>query len=466
MLLRSLFLLFFSSQVFSVGVCIDSPLLIETIRYVDIKDSQGNGALEPLESIETFNSVDKCNNVEILAFVNHSNSAVSLLVKDKKNIIYRYTKDGTTSDELISPFSGSSFDMASFSYNKIYVYDSVDQILYFWDGQSDTWVDASTVYFLPSGFYSSLFTVGYSTYISIDAGDTQGIWKIAEVAEKISDTPVSQGRVLLTHNGLAQAISEGDGRIILNYLDGDVSARIFDLNGYFVNFQSFKFESGTLFYFVGESDFKLYWDGINNFTDGYVQKPENFTLFKGCFGVSNGAVCSFISEEGKTQFYRIDGKKMVLDSEIDSVELTNSSHPITAYFMAGKYRYITAVNIQSKEHFLYRYSVLGGLEVVSKIGAQSEISYSSILTKSLLSEFLWIIKDDSRTGLYGVKLSGNVELENIIEVEEEIGEPLEGREETSNEGDEPIPRAELSGVISVYYLFLIMLLLIIGRRKA
>jgi hypothetical protein len=51
-------------------------------------------------------------------------------------------------------------------------------------------------------------------------------------------------------------------------------------------------------------------------------------------------------------------------------------------------------------------------------------------------------------------------------VEETTNDNLEEREDSSSEEEEPRPRAELSGAISMYYLFAMMLVLLIGRRKA
>jgi len=467
MLLRSIFLLLFSSQVFSENICldIDSLLSIETIKYVDVMDSQGNGALEPLEIIKTLNSEDPCNNVEILAFTVSQNSTFSLLVKNGDEVLYKYIDQNGAHTDLIPALHGDGFNVGVFAFDGIYVYNSDDEILYSWDRESNSWIDASMVYQLPSGAYSSVFSIGYSAYISIDDGETKGIWEIDEVAEKISDTPMSQGRIVSTHNGLAQAISETDGRIVLNYLESTVSSRFFDLNGSTAKVSSFKFDTGTLFYFIGAEDIKLYWDGINNFTDGYVTAPENMIGFKGCFRGPSGGACSFISKDKQAHFYRLDGKQMILDAQMDSEKFLNPSHYITSYYPAGEYRYITAISIDEKEHFLYRYSVSDGLEVVFKKEAISEQAYSSILNGSVASEFLWVIKDENRTGLYQVALSGNVEPQEIIEVEEEVEDVLEEREETANDNDEPRPRAELSGAISMYYLFAIMLLLIV-RRKA
>lgn len=468
MLLRTLLLLLFSSPAFSASICIsiDLTLEIETIRYVGIEESQGNGALEPLESIETLNSVDRCNMDEVLTFTAHTNGEISMLLKDQDGIRYVYNEDGEYLDTVIPPLSGSDFTAASFAYNKIYAYDREDQVLYLWDASSNAWIDASTVYQLPQGEYSNLFTVGLSTYISINSGENQGIWKIAEIAEKISGVSMNQGHVLVTHNGLAQAINDYNGRTLIYYLETALSPRIFDLNGYSATVQAFQSESGTLFYFIGPQDFKLYWDGINNFTDGYISRPEKITLFKGCFGIKGGAVCGFISDEGKAQFYRIEGKQMVLDSEIDSLEFKNIRNFITGYFISGEYRYITVINSVDKEHLLYRYSTSDGLEVVSRITVEAESSYSSILNSPIASEFLWFIRDEERKGIYRVKLSTFKEPEDIIDVDEEIDEPLEEREETAGDEEEPRPRAELSGAISMYYLFAMMLVLLVGRRKA
>lgn len=468
MLLRALLLMLFSSSVWSAGVqiCIDPIVTIDSIVYVDDVDSASEPDPDQTETIKTIVEINPCDNETVLTYGVFLGGSSLFIIKNNSGLVYRSIVDGVVQNGWLLPEDDANFNVAILARQKTYIYSQTKRLLYYWDSQLASWVDATAEYALPIGEYTGLRTDGYNLYFSVEEGADKGFWKLSNEVIQLSEIPASEARVAQGNNGLVQIVKSeiGSAYNIIN-IENKGNTKKLDLKFDVTGARSYKTSTGTLFNIYGQSTTYLYWDGLNNITDKSVVAPAGVLGMKGCFTSNGDIFCSFVSADNMLQFYKLDNGVFDLETEFESQLLSSPYSYISSYNVAGKRRFISVVDVQTWSHTIYKYSPENGLQQLMDIDGLGEASFSYVTMNPDQDKMHWVAYNQEKTAynVYEISLVGETGFEKGIEEEEE---EFEEREETGDDEFVPPPRAEISGAFSMYYLFaLSLLLLTLPRRR-
>ena len=460
MLLRTLFLLLFSSPVFSAGISICVDRVFE-ITQVHINSNSKVSAIEPMELY------DECDHDGVIAFQEKNDLAIDYVIKSGENLIKAKREIGKASEVTVLPPISESYNQVNLLGDDVYAYSASQSSLFKWDSELDSWVDVSTIMSLPQGVYSSILPYGSNLLISIDSGVHKGIWKVGETVVNLSTIPLSQRLIWGSNDGLVQLINNNSGNYKIDYLESSISSKSIPLNGEITYYKSNVKMDGTLYSFIGDTRGpRLYWDGLNNAQDGFLTIPERARFFRGCFNSTGNIYCAFSSASELVLYTVIDGQ-FELDAVISDTESSIMNKAIGSIYSVGKSRFIATFD--GSKFSLYEYNE-SGLQFHTATVYENPSDFAGLFYSRDPSVFYWREYKSGMISLTKYTLSGSMsyqslaQLENKDEVIEETGE-FEEREETADENEEPRPRAEISGAISPYHLLALMLLLIVGRRK-
>ena len=461
MLLRSLFLLLLSSQVFSAGVTICSDPIVDISPLPLLENSKVN-------MIESLDLYDKCDHDGVIAFQERNDLSIDYIIKSEDNFIKVKREVSNATHVTVLPPIGESYNQIYMLGDDAYAYSESLLSLLKWDSELDGWVDLSTIISLPQGVYSAILPYGNDLIISIDSGVHKGIWKIGETVINLSAIPLSQRLIWGSNDGLVQLTNNNSGNHKIDYLESTLSSKSIPLNGDITYYKSNVKLDGTLYSFIGDvRGPRIYWDGLNNSQDGFLAVPERARFFRGCFSSTGNIYCAF-SSSSELVLYILNDGKFELDAVIGGTESSIMNKAIGSIYSVGKSRFITTFD--GSRFSLYEYNEFG-LQLHTSTVYENPSDFAGLFYSRDPSVFYWRESKLGMISLTKYTLSGSMgyqslaQVENKDEVIEEVGE-FEEREETADENEEPIPRAEISGALSPYYLFALMLLLIVGRRKA
>lgn len=190
-----------------------------------------------------------------------------------------------------------------------YILDETDNTILGWNEVEGVWVDLASVASLPSGQFTSLYTLYNKPVIGID----QGLWAIdVEESVQVSTYPLSAGPLIYTPNNYFQILSVAG---TLNFqsnrlsIDGTSTQALEDMH---VNSAEYAFDSaavgdtGTISvfeYIEGEVDLEVdildedkapylfVW--TNDEQHMLIEKPFRTEGFKGCFTSYPRIFCAF-----------------------------------------------------------------------------------------------------------------------------------------------------------------------------
>jgi hypothetical protein len=460
MLLRSFFLLLFSSQVFSAGITICSDPIIDISPLPLLENSKIN-------MIESLDLYDKCDHDGVISFQEKNDLSIDYIIKSDDNFIKVKREVSNATHVTVLPPIGESYNKVYLLGDDVYAYSDSLLSLLKWDSALDGWVDVSTIKSLPQGVYSSILPYGSNLIVSIDSGVHKGIWKIGETVVNLSLIPMSKRIVWGSNDGLVQLISNNAGSYKIDYLESSIPSRSIQLNGDITYYKSNVKLDGTLYSFVGDvRGPRIYWDGLNNSQDGFLTMPERARYFRGCFSSTGNIYCAF-SSASELVLYIVNDGQFELDAVISDTDSTIMNKAIGSIYSVGKSRFITTFD--GSRFSLYEYNEFG-LQLHTSTVYENPSDFAGLFYSRDPSVFYWRELKSGMISLTKYTLSGSInyqslaQLENKDEVIDEVGE-FEEREETADEDEEPRPRAEISGAFSPYYLFALMLLLITARRK-
>lgn len=489
MLLRSLFLLLLSSQVFSAGITIDIDLdmTIGEIIY--------NDGLQPTQP-----------DIEEI-YINY------IPVGDCTETDYESQKDMDWLSTVGYEISYSQGEYAASANDRIHFYDNLDWHIFDnfrgvvtrnWDVscpdnprnlQIDTNVNyvldafflrdsniniLSTrdykYYFrsfdatsnemmnnLPYGTFEWIKEIDNEIYINVFNASLSGIWKIGLENIKLMNTGINSQADILKVGGDFALFSE-DVTLRVKFPATKKEFKIESSDDPEYSFYSSNF--GVVVSLRNEEGIQFKW--LNGYKIVDISFQNDFEEIYGCYQSGVEVFCLGKQDGPDTVMWRLEsslygGARFVVDAILSHASLSNKN--VEGIYYSSDHR---AIVISDDNH--------RGLLLVNS----TETTYRDILSygfKSIDSGRSGAFYDFDN-GLIVVSILSNSssasELESLVEVED-IQKPIINDKETEEEGTleerdaseiEPRPRAELSGAVSMYYLFAMMLVLLVGRRKA
>ncbi|WP_283787788.1 hypothetical protein QNI23_013730 [Bermanella sp. WJH001] len=510
MLLRSLFLLMFSSQVLSAGITIDVDLnmTIDAIKYIEQESDDTNlyaylDIIEECPELPTSQAVAETNNADLNTFLNASGFtlATEKATFDGSNLEnFQFHQDGTWTvyddinrklvrnwdEDCPNAPRAIHFDSNYENVHTVGIAKELD-MAYF---NSDTdggvfdlaeevennlaWLDEK-----PEGEIKDLLWVGDVLFAHMVGGINTGIWQVKPQWQKKMNTSLSAtADVIHTESGLMGVSKESSLKV--QWLEQN-KGHTYTFNASGVReYHAYPFVNGTVLVAESESNWKFQWIKFGE-KEQIVTFPKPVHDLMACRNSDNYLFCFDRRDTGDVFVWRMmiplfGFPVFVLDSKF-SADLLSEGSEILAVQVSNTHRLITIKN--AEEVGLLKvgstdsaYSSINDLAISTKLSATKQAhvylseSQLNILTvnQQAVSPFLPYLVSQSEVFEELDKLEGEKEVE--VTPQEPVEEVLEEREETADENEEPIPRAEISGALSPYYLFALMLLLIVGRRKA
>jgi hypothetical protein len=526
MLLRSLLLLVFSSQVFSAGITIDVDLqmTIDEIRYVDdsdeVEDVIDDTIDEPIfiDLVISSDCPDIQTESEESSDINGEtdNELVGLLgdlgfsVKTETRTVF-----GTAENSYSSHYDGnwSIYDDArgklirnwdedcSHAPRDISVETNIQDIDYV-----ELYKELNTVYIgrfstpnyvaalgepsnidwargLPPGFFKVLDTINGRTYAKIESGTDTGLWVFKPEIKKLMTTSLeSNDKVINTNAGVVGYSVDPpvDGSIKLEWLEQDTNKTYSYTTALANTYELYPLAKGTVLAADSENGWKFQWLNHGE-KEKIIVVPAGVNEFFNCQLSSNNLFCLDKRDNGEVLIWRLlvpfwGNPTFVVDSVMSAEVLPLGAEIHNFYYLDG-YRVLFTTTENEN-----------GVVIVDSDSANYSViknEFYYFKTKDAINQYLQlkdnvfsvisVTQENLPAFVYSLVASADVIEEDNDNpsdevVEEPEGEPkeelLEEREDTSSEEDEPRPRAELSGAVSMYYLFAMMLVLLVGRRKA
>lgn len=488
MLLRSLFLLLFSSQVYSAGITIDvnnSPCIDGLSYFFDpspeiasIEPGSRSGILSKKNIIIEYDSPG-CLHKTLSVGEKASGNLFAYYARD-----YVVYKEADSNGELIKVNLIKSVDYLhelKFRSGKSIFIDNELDTIEVWNESLNYWASLNDLYSYPNdGFIEDIFLFSGHYYVSIIGGADEGLWKLGFPSIKTSDFPLSVNPVVGTSFGLFQF--DFNGRLLLREIGADETEYAIDVDIKDVKyFRTMQTSSGVYFFIGGDEFSKIYYLDEDAQVLKSVKIPHDVSVLHGCNGHYPNAFCAAASYNllEKSIFmhiYRLLDGEFVLDAVIKDQVVYNSGLSLMNVAGYGKNRVITFFEGENK----IRVYTLNeeGLHLVDTIFPIRGKS-SAFFLDGLSGDSFYLGAKNSDSVLFRKFLVDGSAIENIEnlgvpiddvnvpqDVDENIEEVIEEREETAGDEEEPRPRAELSGAVSIYYSFAIMFVLLVGRRKA
>ena len=522
MLLRTLFLLLFSSQVYSAEITIgvDLDLSIDTIKYVDPEDPEDPGVDEIVDEIVDepayvnlvmascpdieagFNSIDvqvgenefqmlsalgfsvkkesvEYTGSEFVEFSSHYDGAWSIYDDVNQKLIRNWDEECPQAPrDIILDTNIQDVDFVRLyrELNTIYI-DRFSPINYFITLDKNS--DLDWIFHFDSVRFTILKTLNNKTYAKITGGTDTGLWELKPEIKKLMTTSAeSKDSIIQTNHGLVGFSVDPpiDGSIKLQWLEKDTK-KTYSFTAPLANsYELYPMLNGTVLVADTENGFKFQWLNHGE-KERIIPVPAQVSQFYGCHFSSNNLFCFDSRDNDEVFIWRLNlpffGEPVfVLDSIVEANVIPVNAGIIDIFFLDG-YRVlltkregengVVIINSEESEYFKVANDF-------SYLKTKDDFNQYLNLTDNLFT--VLTLKQNSLPTIVRSIVAGDVlDDEPVVELPEEpVDEPteevLEEREDTSSEEEEPRPRAELSGAISMYYLFAMMLVLLVGRRKA
>ena len=423
MLPRYLFfiLLLISTNAWSAGitVCVRGILEIYPIIFLE----EGS----KLSSFSMFKKQKYCDD-GYATIEENPDLSLSILYPD------RGVLNNVSIDDNGQTISGKSYQPTDFNYNQNiliggipHLYSQTEKNIMRWDSDLESWSDLGATLGLPSGNFSETsFSALNNFYFSVDGDSSAGIWMLNDTSvKKVSDNQFGHALISVTSYGVGELIEEGNSYFAkwwnnpaqpkeFGYMPGQV--------GYFRGNSNL---DGTLFQFQGTGFLKFLWDANDEANDKVVSYPTDAQFFRGCFSSRLNIFCSFLSIEGKLNFYRLDEAQFIKDSEIDSELAFPSSEGILSFYAVGKSRFITTRNGATLSLYELNESGLTRIKTYSNF-VPGTVAGTYFSRNS--SRFYWIEPSENAIEIYRASLKGSLEYESIIDTS--INELDENKDDT------------------------------------
>ncbi|MFY0641015.1 MAG: hypothetical protein JXR16_08215 [Bermanella sp.] len=507
MLLRSIFLLLFSSQAFSAGITIDVDLnmTIDAIKYIDQESDDTNlyaylDIIEQCPEPSTTQADAETNNADLNAFLSESGFtlATEKTTFDGSNLDnFQFHQDGTwTAYDDINrklvrnwdegcPHAPRSikFDTNYENVHTVGISKELGMAYFNSDTDGDifdlaeesennlAWLDEK-----PEGEIKDLFWLDDILFAHIVGGINTGVWQVKPQWQKRMNTSLTAtADILDTEAGLMGVSKESSLKV--QWLEQSKGhTYTFHASGV-KGYQVYPFNNGTVLAAQSQNAWKFQWIKFGEKEQVVTfSKPVNDLI--ACENTDDYLFCFDRRESGEIFIWRMmiplfGFPVFVLDSKF-TADLISEDADIIAIQISDSHRLITIIDEEkvglvkvSSTGSAYRlinesaiFSKLSSTKQAHVYLTESELNLLTV-NQQAVSPFLPYLVSQSEVFKEIEEIEGEKEVE--VKPEEPVEEELEEREETSDE--EPRPRAEISGAFSPYYLFALMLLLITGRRK-
>lgn len=506
MLLRSLFLLLFSSQVFSAANAIDVDLdmTIDAIKYIDQES-------DDTSLYAYFNVMGECpepsdtqaevviNNVDLDAFLSSSGFTMTTQAAyfdgaDLNGFVFNQDGTWTVYDDINSKLVRNwdedcthspralSFESNYKNIHTVGIIKEIDMAYFNSDtdggvfnlGDEDnlSWLDNK-----PDGAIDNLFLVDNTLFAKISGGENTGIWQVKpQWQKKMITSGAAKDSVVQAEGGL-MGVSKTDSLKLLWLEQAENNTHAFDeskTDEYYI----YPFKNGTALVAEKQVAWKFQW-----LKHGEKELPISFSIpahkIRSCHRSSEYLFCLDQRNTGEVFIWRMfiqffGVPIFVIDARIPS-GLFTSNMSVKDIQVSNTHRLLTVLDDQK----------YGLISIGSEESTYKEITTTSIFKEISLTESGFVTLDQEAAVLTIQRIDENatytvlpylvsqsdiikelnqIEQDKEVDVEPEVKpEELEEREEGDSEA--PRERAELNGAISLYYLFAVMLLLITGRRK-
>ena len=341
MLVRALFLLFFPLNAYCAGVSIeiDSSDTIGSIVYSD----DAWDALEVDESVidsYKYTIIDYAGerpqtNYETddlsLEFLNKSGATLNKLTLSPAGHSEVYSYPAISNDfERFIQIDGIPF-----------ILDSVADIIYAWNGELSYWEDLSQRFEMPGGEYIDIINIRNNLVLSTEEGMSNGLWHVAVTPYQLTDTLLSESKVIYTPFGSMQLHVNEDNQYAVHWIGLDKPVDILPVSNFNARYLvSFISGSGTLSLFASDH-LTFLWSGVSGHIE--ILPPNNTTRLMGCYTSSYPHLfCAFETSDGevvlfelKDGVFRADSRLGVIGDYID--------RNITSVHAVGSKRFLATV---------------------------------------------------------------------------------------------------------------------------
>ncbi|MFT5594648.1 MAG: hypothetical protein ACI8SR_003040 [Oceanicoccus sp.] len=501
MLLRSLFLLLFSSQVFSAANAIDVDLgaTINPIKYYD--EGEWSHLYAELSAIGDCSEslLVTPNDTSLNTFLNISGFTLStekFYFDGSKLNNFTFHQDGTWTvyddinrklllnwdEDCPAALSAIDFSTNYENINTVGVAKEIDMAYFNSDtdggifnlGDEDnlSWLDNK-----PDGAIDNLFLVDNTLFAKISGGENTGIWQVKPQWQKKMGAPLnSDNSIVKTYGGLI-GVSKSTS-LSLKWLDKTEKSTFLFHAASVNDYSVYPFSTGALL--VADSSkswkFQLIQHGEK---EKIISFPRPVNEILSCHKTNYLFFCLDKRDSGQILIWRLtipvfgepvfemDAKipaGILADGMIVKAVQVSNTHRLLTVLNGNEYGLISVSATESNYNALGQDGVFKKITLTENGYVALDSQNASLMIQRIQEKPLSIYLTSLISQSEEIKVIDGVEKEKEIKVEP-VEEPLEEREENEDDPDAPRERAELNGAISLYYLFAVMLLLITGRRK-
>ena len=512
MLLRSLFLLLFSSQVFSAGITIDVDLdmTIDAIKYIDQES-------DDTSLYAYFNVMGECpepsdtqaevviNNVDLDAFLSSSGFTMTTETAyfdgaDLNGFVFNQDGTWTVYDDINSKLVRNwdedcthsprtlSFESNYENIHTVGIIKEIDMAYFNSDtdggvfnlGDEDnlSWLDNK-----PDGAIDNLFLVDNTLFAKISGGENTGIWQVKPQWQKKMGAPLnSDNSIVKTYGGLI-GVSKSTS-LSLKWLDKTEKSTFLFHAASVNDYSVYPFSTGALLVADSSKSWKFQLIQYDE-KEKIISFPRPVNEILSCHKTNYLFFCLDKRDSGQILIWRLtipvfgepvfemDAKipaGILADGMIVKAVQVSNTHRLLTVLNGNEYGLISVSATESNYNALGQDGVFKKITLTENGYVALDSQNASLMIQRIQEKPLSIYLTSLISQSEEIKVIDGVEKEKEKEKEKEIKvepveEPLEEREANEDDSDAPRERAELNGAISLYYLFAVMLLLITGRRK-